>query len=184
LHCVTGTPLGDPIEIGAIGHALKGLSQSSVGIASAKACFGHTEGAAGLTGALLVVQCLNTGALPPIMHLRLMNPYVEAAINDWRKQHHLLAKLPRARLPNMATIDGEKENLSCMGGTSSFGMSGINAHMLLAGKPESRKVCIRTHVFHNTLLTLRKQENNSKDFMFSSSSVIPYMYASQYRLIN
>ena len=49
----TGTPLGDPIEVGALGQALGG-SGGSVGrpllLLSNKACFGHTEGAAGVSG--------------------------------------------------------------------------------------------------------------------------------------
>jgi len=69
----TGTPLGDPIEVGALGQALTG-SQSTYGgggsgggvrggghrvaLASVKSCYGHTEGAAGLTGALLAVSSL------------------------------------------------------------------------------------------------------------------------------
>jgi len=65
----TGTPLGDPIEVGALGQALTG-SQSThggggvrggghrVALASVKSCYGHTEGAAGLTGALLAVSSL------------------------------------------------------------------------------------------------------------------------------
>ena len=46
----TGTPLGDPIEVGALGQ---GLARSGFAAAapllllSNKSCFGHTEGAAG-----------------------------------------------------------------------------------------------------------------------------------------
>ena len=69
----TGTPLGDPIEVGALGHALsregpdKGLAGSAgqpgddsipLRLLSVKSCYGHTEGAAGLTGAMLAVQAL------------------------------------------------------------------------------------------------------------------------------
>lgn len=57
----TGTPLGDPIEVGALAQALTvkgGLPPAGTGrpaslaltLGSVKACFGHTEGAAGLTG--------------------------------------------------------------------------------------------------------------------------------------
>ncbi len=48
----TGTPLGDPIEVGALGQALKRASDNSgtVLMLSNKACFGHTEGTAGLSG--------------------------------------------------------------------------------------------------------------------------------------
>lgn len=57
----TGTPLGDPIETGALGQALSrkghsGAAAHAVTIASVKSCYGHTEGAAGLTGALLAIQ--------------------------------------------------------------------------------------------------------------------------------
>lgn len=54
----TGTPLGDPIEVGALGAALarKGSSengQAGPTLGSVKACYGHTEGAAGVTGEAL-----------------------------------------------------------------------------------------------------------------------------------
>lgn len=63
----TGTPLGDPIEMGALGQALAGLCKPDAGtatlaIGSVKSCFGHSEGAAGLTGTLLAVQTLRTQA--------------------------------------------------------------------------------------------------------------------------
>ena len=66
-----GTPLGDPIEFGALGHALndKGrslLQRDPVGVVSVKSCFGHTEGAAGLTGALLAMQCIMLGCRPMV----------------------------------------------------------------------------------------------------------------------
>lgn len=49
----TGTPLGDPIEVGALGQSFVMKGKSDVGerkrliLQSNKACFGHTEGAAG-----------------------------------------------------------------------------------------------------------------------------------------
>ncbi len=64
----TGTPLGDPIEVGALAQALTaGGTKGALGAArrepagdaagrpaamlgSVKACFGHTEGTAGITG--------------------------------------------------------------------------------------------------------------------------------------
>ena len=49
----TGTPLGDPIEVGALGQGLRrsaGELSGSVLLLSNKACFGHTEGTAGLSG--------------------------------------------------------------------------------------------------------------------------------------
>jgi phthiocerol/phenolphthiocerol synthesis type-I polyketide synthase C len=47
----TGTPLGDPIEVGALGQSLSRVpNQQLVAVGSVKACYGHTEGTAGLTG--------------------------------------------------------------------------------------------------------------------------------------
>ena len=49
----TGTPLGDPIEVGALGQGLRRRAgqPGSVLLLSHKACFGHTAGTAGLSGA-------------------------------------------------------------------------------------------------------------------------------------
>ena len=49
----TGTPLGDPIEVSALGVALKQPQDQllkPLTTSSVKACYGHTEGAAGVTG--------------------------------------------------------------------------------------------------------------------------------------
>jgi hypothetical protein len=64
---------------------------------SVKACYGHTEGAAGLQGALCSILSLQRSIAPPIMHLRSMNPYVSAALTDWAKTSGLEAAIPRVR---------------------------------------------------------------------------------------
>ena len=49
----TGTPLGDPIEVSALGAVLEqphDQHSKPVTTGSVKACYGHTEGAAGVTG--------------------------------------------------------------------------------------------------------------------------------------
>ena len=56
----TGTPLGDPIEVNALSQRLAALTTaaapSPLAMLSNKACYGHTEGTAGITGLLLAVQ--------------------------------------------------------------------------------------------------------------------------------
>jgi acyl transferase domain-containing protein len=55
----TGTPLGDPIEVSALGAALApqqggrgtAAARAPPAMGSVKACYGHTEGAAGVVGA-------------------------------------------------------------------------------------------------------------------------------------
>lgn len=60
----------------------------------------------------------------PIMHLRNVNPYVESAFADWRKAHRLAPNASRE--PGPLPLPGEHQ----LAGTSSFGMSGVNAHAL------------------------------------------------------
>lgn len=63
----TGTPLGDPIEVSALGAALAPhkdrdtAARAPPALGSVKACYGHTEGAAGVVGAriqLPVTPCM------------------------------------------------------------------------------------------------------------------------------
>ncbi len=70
----TGTPLGDPIEVSALGVALTQPQDSrlrTIATGSVKACYGHTEGAAGVTGAFPFFtshgRCLGT-FIQYIMH--------------------------------------------------------------------------------------------------------------------
>lgn len=126
----TGTALGDPIEVGALAQALPGRPQSNtspapLALASNKSCYGHTEGAAGLTGLLLAACMAGQQAAPAVMHLRTVNPYVAAALGDWSAHGSKPLLLPRQH------AGGSMVQGSEAAGTSSFGMSGVNAHMLV-----------------------------------------------------
>ena len=63
-----------------------------------KACYGHTEGTAGIHGALLSIMSVNSRAAAPIMQLRSVNPYVSAAMSDWRKDSRVEPIVPRVRI--------------------------------------------------------------------------------------
>lgn len=60
-----------------------------------KACFGHTEGAAGIHGALLAMLAVQGSSAPPIMHSRSLNTYVTNAIADWKTSCNLTAIVPK-----------------------------------------------------------------------------------------
>ena len=112
-----------------------------------QACYGHTEGAAGLTGVFLATEALRHAGAPGIMCLRELNPYVAAALADWRGRSGCSPQLPQASTLHCApSLAGEGlcvceiYRLACSrgyhrpcpaAGTSSFGMSGVNAHMLV-----------------------------------------------------
>ena len=75
----TGTPLGDPIEVSALGVALAGARGEPVrpaAMGSVKACYGHTEGAAGVTGACVLILPFSQDVI-----------HFEAEDNQERKSH-------------------------------------------------------------------------------------------------
>jgi acyl transferase domain-containing protein len=141
----TGTPLGDPIEVGALSAALAAgggkrggdgggarLAGRAVALLSSKSCYGHTEGTAGVTGALLAAMSLQQRQRAPIVNLRGLNPYVAAALSDWRSRHNVAAAAGRQAGPAPHLASGAATGAPLLAGTSSFGMSGVNAHALLA----------------------------------------------------
>jgi acyl transferase domain-containing protein/acyl carrier protein len=118
----TGTPLGDPIEVGALIAVLGSKHRTfPLTIGASKTCFGHTEGTAGMTGILLALTYLQQQVSAPIVNLRALNPYVQPSLLN------NAAHVPRQAAPTIV------QNLqSCVAGTSSFGMSGVNAHAIFS----------------------------------------------------
>ncbi|MGK7908956.1 MAG: type I polyketide synthase [Synechococcus sp.] len=118
----TGTSLGDPIEVGALG-AVFGQHRSPdrpLALGSVKTNIGHLEGAAGVAGLMKVVLALQQGELPAHLHFQQPNPYV-----DWNN------------LPVRVTT--QHQGWNCAGqrlaGVSSFAFSGTNAHVVLEAAP-------------------------------------------------
>ena len=97
----TGTPLGDPIETGALCKATTmmttgaGVSAmprppSGVTISGVKTLLGHTEGTAGLAGLLMAVAAGAQAAAVPLRY-RDLNPFVAASLED---AHAASCRLP------------------------------------------------------------------------------------------
>ncbi|EGJ31034.1 polyketide synthase module, partial [Moorena producens 3L] len=119
----TGTSLGDPIEVGAIGTVFgKTHSQEQpVIIGSAKTNIGHLEGAAGIAGLMKVVLQLQNHKIAPSLHFNQPNPYI-----DWDQLPVQVA----IKLTSWPT-----NGKSRIAGVSSFGFSGTNAHIVLEEAP-------------------------------------------------
>jgi acyl transferase domain-containing protein/SAM-dependent methyltransferase/NAD(P)-dependent dehydrogenase (short-subunit alcohol dehydrogenase family)/acyl carrier protein len=114
----TGTALGDPIEVQAIAAALGDGRTRPIRIGSVKANIGHLESAAGIAGLIKLVLCLQHREIPPQIHLDSLNPHI-----PWSE---LPVSVPTAPQPWDAP-DGAPR----IGGVSSFGFSGTNAHVVI-----------------------------------------------------
>jgi acyl transferase domain-containing protein/NADPH:quinone reductase-like Zn-dependent oxidoreductase/NAD(P)-dependent dehydrogenase (short-subunit alcohol dehydrogenase family)/SAM-dependent methyltransferase len=119
----TGTSLGDPIEVQAIGAALrKGRAPDQpVLIGSVKTNIGHLEAAAGIAGLIKVVLALQHKEIPAHLHCKTLNSYI-----PWSE---LPVKVATEHTAWVAS-DGKR-----IAGVSSFGFSGTNAHAILEEAP-------------------------------------------------
>ncbi|AKT40701.1 type I polyketide synthase [Chondromyces crocatus] len=119
----TGTPLGDPIEITALG-AVYGEDRPAdvpLWVGTAKTNIGHLESAAGIAGLMKVVLSLQHGEIPPNRHFDVPSPFI-----PWER---VPARVPTQRIP------WERGQGRRVGAVSSFGMSGTNAHVVLEEAP-------------------------------------------------
>ena len=113
----TGTPLGDPIEAGAIARVYgHGRTEANpVYLSSIKANIGHAEAAAGIAGFIHACECLKHRQIPPLLHMLERSPHI-----GWKSLAFAKTRidLPGQAMPIRAAI-------------SSFGFSGTNAHFIL-----------------------------------------------------
>nr|MDT0659518.1 beta-ketoacyl synthase N-terminal-like domain-containing protein [Micromonospora sp. DSM 115978] len=120
----TGTPLGDPLEISALVDALRPDRDrgDALWVGSVKTNIGHLEAAAGISGLIKVALALRHRRIPAHLHFEQPSPHI-----PWEE-------IP-VRIPTRA-VEWERRHGSRIGGVSSFGFSGTNAHVLLEQAPE------------------------------------------------
>ncbi len=119
----TGTPLGDPIEMEALGAVMgEGRPKDQpLLVGSVKTNIGHLEAAAGIAGLIKAVLALHQGQIPPHLHFQRPNPYIR-----WNE---LPIKIPTVLTP------WPEYAVRRLAGVSSFGFSGTNAHIVLEAAP-------------------------------------------------
>ena len=124
----TGTTLGDPIEIEAMGAVLgRGRPDDrQVIVGSVKTNIGHLESASGIAGLIKVVLAMQHGMIPPNLHFREPSPQI-----PWPK---FPVVVPTALTPWPAT-GGHR-----LAGVSGFGFSGTNAHVVIESAPDESAV--------------------------------------------
>ncbi|MCC3332253.1 type I polyketide synthase [Nocardia abscessus] len=122
----TGTPLGDPIEVDALADVLGGLRDdgSRCVLGAVKTNIGHLEAAAGVIGLIKVVLALQRERIPANLHLRTVNPRIDLTGTA-------------LVLPSDPVSWPKHDGATRMAGVSSFGISGTNAHVIVADPPES-----------------------------------------------
>ena len=115
----TGTALGDPQEVGALANVF-GKRKRTLVLGAVKSNLGHLEGAAGMSGIIKAVLCLQHQRVPPNIHCEQLNPELE----------QLLVKC-------MLEFHRKSVNLKggLFAGVSAFGFGGTNAHVVLWAPP-------------------------------------------------
>ena len=119
----TGTPLGDPIEVQALGAAYRGQGQAAnekLYLGAVKTNIGHLEGAAGIAGAIKAALMLQQRELVPHLHFEQPNPHIAWA--------DLPVEVVTAHQPWPA-------GRPLIAGVSSFGFSGTNVHVIMEAAP-------------------------------------------------
>ncbi|NEQ76569.1 MAG: SDR family NAD(P)-dependent oxidoreductase [Okeania sp. SIO2C9] len=123
----TGTKLGDPMEMKALGSVLSTdrVPGDYCAVGSAKTNIGHLEAAAGIAGLIKVALSLHYRQIPPSLHFTEPNPYIKFDEIPLRVQE-TLTPWPEKSMPAIA-------------GVSSFGFGGSNSHVVLAEAPSEVK---------------------------------------------
>lgn len=116
----TGTRAGDPVEIEAIANVLcEGRpTDRPLLVGSVKTQIGHCEGAAGLAGLVKVALSLKHGLIPGNLHFEEPNPNIA-----WDR----MALKVASHTQPWPVLPGQRARA----GVSAFGLTGVNAHVLL-----------------------------------------------------
>ncbi|MHB2020435.1 MAG: type I polyketide synthase [Candidatus Xenobia bacterium] len=111
-----GTPVGDPIELQALGQVLGGRERR-LRVGSVKSNIGHLEAAAGMAGLIKACLMARHRVVPPSLHCSQPRPEVA--------QHRMHVPTDVEPLPAGDILLG----------VSAFGLGGTNAHVVLAPPP-------------------------------------------------
>jgi acyl transferase domain-containing protein len=143
----TGTALGDPIEVQALAQVLGHRSSAEpILLGSVKTNIGHAESAAGVAGLIKMVLALRHKKIPPHLHLHDVNPHIHLEEGPFVIPTQLTPWYP-----------GERARI---GGVSSFGLSGTNAHVILEEAPSAQRLPVRVErPLHILALSARHEEN-------------------------
>ncbi len=119
----TGTPVGDPIEVQALGNVLcrDRPEGNYCVIGSVKTNIGHLESGSGVAGLIKAALVLHNRTIPPNLNFETPNPHIP--FEELRLRVPLVAEpLPDTGEPAVVAVN-------------SFGFGGTNAHIVLSECP-------------------------------------------------
>ena len=119
----TGTALGDPIEIQSLARVMSPGRKRDLLVGSVKTNIGHLEAAAGVAGVLKTALALSHRRIPAHLHFHTPNPRIA-----WPE---IPLRVP-VELTEWPEPGDARRRLA---GVSSFGLSGVNAHLVLEEAP-------------------------------------------------
>ena len=142
----TGTPLGDPIEMGALSNVLNLESRSEkekVIMGGVKANIGHLEPAAGVAGLLKTFLVLSSREAPPNAGLGALNPKIIALVEGSPVHFPHLEASGKGQNKVLGMI-----NDVVYAGVSSFGYAGTISHAVVRHSSDMKRpfetdVCIK-----------------------------------------
>jgi polyketide synthase PksN len=132
----TGTVLGDPIEIAALGRVYGEASGKNgwlCPIGSVKSNIGHCESAGGIAGLTKVLLQMRHRKLVPSLHSRDLNGNIDFE----RAPFHVQQSLADWVRPKQSA-DGREQEWPLTAAISSYGAGGSNAHMIVQEHVDSR----------------------------------------------
>ena len=145
----SGTPVGDPLEIAGLKTAFENVALSQqdeisranlhCGLGSVKSNIGHLEAASGVAGLIKVLLALRHSQIPATRHHHMLNPQIALSETPF----HIVNQTESWS----ASSASETRR---MAGVSSFGVGGVNAHLLVEEFPVSPckpQTTIQEHLF-------------------------------------
>ncbi|WP_127530132.1 SDR family NAD(P)-dependent oxidoreductase [Paenibacillus kobensis] len=150
----TGTSLGDPVEIEGLklafdrmykqaGHTER--PQAHCGLGSVKTNTGHLESASGIAGFIKVLLAMKHRMLPGLIHYTKQNPYIRLEDSPF----YLVTEATEWK----SLTDKSGRPIPRRAGISSFGIGGVNAHIVLE-QFEEREAAASFEEGHSHLFVL------------------------------
>ena len=123
----TATPMGDPIEVAALGQAFNGAPGPRL-LGAVKGNIGHLDAAAGVAALIKAACAVKHGQVPGVCHFEQPNPQLELAAAGFEVS---------------GTTRPWPRPGTRIAGVSSFGMGGGNVHLVVGEPPRQAPVTSR-----------------------------------------